>query len=240
MNHNLCAVGIPIVGLPSWELMRSIVGLNSPHGFRYITSGEYRRPLPIDDARNKIVKEFLSDKKLEWLLFVDSDAVLHNQTLNRLLSWDKPIVSALCFTRRVPIVPSFYGEQNDDGYYEVNLQTAMNWLASHPQLLTKSAAIIPKSNEALMQSPFVGMHATLIKREVIEAMEPPYFVMKREEKVGEDVFFCLQAAKLGYKSYVDMSVVAGHQSLHEFAGLDFQAWALWMQQQKKYLSKNVT
>ena len=231
----LGAVGIPIVGLPSWELMRSIIGLKSPQGFAYFTVGEYRRPKPIDTARNEIVEMFLADERLEWLMFVDSDATLHPLTLNRLLSWRVPIVSVLCFTRRVPVIPGVFGEFVEDDKREVKIQPIMDWLAQHPQLLTRAATILKTDYEdGLIESSFVGMHATVIRREVFENMKPPYFVLNQEKQNGEDVYFCEKAAQLGFKSYVDMSVVAGHQSMQEITALDFQAWMLWAQQQEVF------
>ena len=240
MATNLGMVAINIVGLPSWELMQSIIGLKSPRGFRYFTVGEYRRPLPLDKSRDLIIKEFLSDKSMEWLLFVDSDAVLHPLTLNRLLSWKKPIVSALCFTRTTPIIPSVYGERNTEGKVRTQIQEVIEWITKHPQLLTRSATILQEPEPwALIESTFVGMHTTLIRREVVEAMEELYFLTDPESTkgAGEDVWFCDRAAELGFKSYVDLSVISGHQALHEFAGLDFQAWVLWMAQQGEYMKK---
>jgi len=235
---SLGMVAIPISGLPSWELTRSLVGLKSPRGFRYFTVGEYRRSFPIDTARNKIVKEFLSDKSMEWLLFVDSDAVLHPLTLNRLLSWKAQIVSALCFIRTTPIIPSIYGERIENGLVRTKIQETIEWMADHPELLTRGATILPEAPpDSLLESTFVGMHTTLIRREVLETMIEPYFVSDPESKkgAGEDVFFCDKAAELGFTSYVDMSVISGHQALHEFAGLDFQAWVLWMSQREEYM-----
>ena len=233
---SLGAVGIPVVGLPSWELMRSIVGLKSPGGFAYFTVGEYRRPKPIDAARNELAQMFLENEHLEWLLFVDSDAVLHPLTLNRLLSWDVPIVSALCFVRVLPTVPAFWElEKTADGREKVQMQPTMDFMAQHPELLTGGATILHDApKDALKESGFVGMHTTLIRREVIEKMQPPYFV-SNYKGAGEDVFFCEKARRFGFKSYVDLSVVSGHQMQHQLSGLDFQMSVLWMQQQQEFL-----
>lgn len=232
---SLGAVGIPIVGLPSWELMRSIIGLKSPAGFAYFTVGEYRRPKPIDTARNEIVEMFLADERLEWLMFVDSDATLHPLTLNRLLSWRMPIVSALCFTRRIPVVPTVFGDFVEGDKREIKMQAVMDWLAQHPQLLTRGASLLKTDYDgALIESSFVGMHATVIQRRVFEQMKPPYFLLNQEKQNGEDVYFCEKASRFGLKSYVDMSVVAGHQAMQEISALNFQAWVLWAQQQKAF------
>ena len=237
---SLRMVATNVVGLPTWEFVNSIVGLKSPNGFRFVTVGEYRRPKPLDQSRNEIVGMFLDDKKMEWLLLVDSDAVLHTLTLNRLLSWRVPIVSALCFIRTTPVIPSVYGERVGDGEAKVKIQETVEWLSGHPEMLTRGATILHKpEKEALIESSFVGMHTTLIRREVLEGMKEPYFLTDPESKkgAGEDVYFCDKAMELGFKSYVDLSVISGHQALHEFAGLDFQAWVLWMTQQGEYLKK---
>lgn len=237
--NDLGAVGIRISGQPTWELMRSIVCLKSPHGFKYITVGEQRRFADIDVAANELVQDFLSDGNLEWILFVDDDAVVHPLTLTRLLSWNQPIVSALAFTRRVPIAPVVFGTIKVNDGYPIEFQDTMHWLARYPELLTQSATILHEAPEdALYQVGFTGLHCTLIRREVFEKMNRPYFVKTGKMGQGEDTYFCEHARALGYKIYVDRSVISGHIGLHEFAGLDFQAWALWMQQREEYLRKN--
>lgn len=234
---NVGAVAIPVSGLPSWGLMNSIIGLKSPHGFRYMTVGEYRRPKPIAQARNELVEMFLEDKRLEWLLFVDSDAVLHRQTLNRLLSWNKQIVSALCFLRHTPVLPAAWGKEVRPGKVKIKIQEVKDWLGKHPELMTKGATILKEAPEdALIQSSHVGMHTTLIRRRVLEIMEPPYFVADQESKSGggEDFYFCRKARQLNFQPFVDLSVISAHQWLHDFAGVDFHAWMYWMAQQEEY------
>jgi len=227
------AIGIPVCGLPSWTLVRGLMSLQWPAGSRgFITAGEYDRPLPIDVAHNRIIEAFLSDRRLEWLLQVDADATLHPQTLLRLMSWNQPVVGALCFTRRCPASPTIYAGQPEgtpEGYYRIHIAETKRWLERHPELVVNQATVLePRPEDALTPVDFTGAHCLLVHRRVLEAIEPPWFkrlMPDGEVSTGADRHFCERVREAGFPIYVDRSVLSGHIiGERAVGGMDFLAW----------------
>lgn len=227
------AIGIPICGYPSWQLVRGLMSLAWPAGPRgFITAGETDRPLPIDVAHNRIIETFLSDKRLEWLLMVDADATLHPKTLLRLLSWNQPVVGALCFTRHCPAGPTIYAgrrEGDPEGYYVIRVAETRAWLTAHPEMAVNQATVMePRPDDALAPVDFTGAHCLLVRRDVLEAVGSPWFERLLPEGghgTGADRDFCEKARRAGFPLYVDRSVLAGHMVGERCIGaLDFLAW----------------
>lgn len=227
------ALGIPVCGLPSWHLVRSLMSLEWPDEQRaFITAGEYDRPLPIDAAHNRIIETFLAEPRLEWLFMVDADATLHPQTLLRLLSWNRPIVGALCFSRYPPPHPTIYAghpANAPEGHSRIHIDETRAWLESHSALVTNAAALLdPRPADALVEVDFTGAHCLLVHRTVLEAIAAPWFerlLSPSELGTGADRDFCQKARAKGFSVCVDRSVVAGHLSgEHVIAALDFLVW----------------
>jgi hypothetical protein len=227
------AIGIPVCGYPSWQLVRGLMSLEWPGGPRgFITAGEADRPLAIPEAHNRIIETFLSDKRLDWLLMVDADATLHPQTLLRLLSWNQPVVGALCFSRYCPVAPTIYAGQPagaPEGYYRIHYAETRAWIVAHPELLSNRDAVLqPRPDDALTPVDFTGAHCLLVRRDVLEAVGAPWFrrlTPESEAATGADRYFCERARAAGFPLYVDRSVVSGHMVGGRCIGaLDFLAW----------------
>jgi hypothetical protein len=219
-------IGIPAVGAPSWPLFDSLVQMEQPdgEGIRY----EKELGWAIDVARNRLAsKLLLSD--CEAILMADSDAAMHSGTLKRLASWNVPIVGALAFSRFKPMIPTICAGRTDDyNSYRVRVSETVDWLKHNPGLIVSGAALLdPAPADSLRplheDGGFTGGHCLLIRREVFEAMEPPWF---SNRKGYEDRFFCEKAIAAGFPLYVDRSVVAGHVWGEEaqLGALDFLAW----------------
>ena len=218
-------IGIPTLGVPSWPLFDSLVQMKAPDG----GSIQYCRAsgLAVDLARNHLVDELLLST-CDAIMMVDSDAGLHPGTLNRLASWDKPIVGALAFSRFTPMIPTICAGRTDDYYsYYVRVDETVDWLKHHPDLIGTGPALLdPAPADSLRplheDSGFTGGHCLFIRREVFEAMEPPWF----SNRLGyEDRYFCEKAIAAGFPLYVDRSVVAGHvYGDRQVGALDFLAW----------------
>jgi hypothetical protein len=234
------AVGVPGMGPPTWGLVRSLLGLRNPADCGTEDNWTFLNVVgrPVEDARNELVERFLRTRR-EWLLFVDSDAVLHPDTLLRLLSWQVPVVGALAFTRYTPPMPIVYAGHSPawaglaHPSYAIQVEETRQWLLAHPALLEKRECAIldPAPADSLRQVDFTGCHCLLIHRQIVEALPPPWFERARARDgwtpggTGEDYLFCQRVHTLRVPIYVDRSVVAGHVwGERPLAGLDFMAW----------------
>jgi len=181
----------------------------------------------VDSALNDLI-EFMLGTKAEWFLLMASDAAVHPLAVERLLSWDKPLVAALSFLRYAPILPAVYRAQNEKGQFRSEVELVIQWIREHPHLmaLNEPALLEPRPEGALLEVRRFGTHVTLIHREVLEAIEPPWFKRQSEFGSGEDFYFVEQAEAAGYQPYVDLSQVAAHKWGDWVLGaLDFMVWA---------------
>jgi len=216
------AIGIPVCGGADWTLKDSLQGLQVYGDRIEIRAGKPDRPIPIVEAHNRIVKTFLETDR-GWLLNHDMDAILHPATLLRLMAWDVPIVGPLCFTRYTPVTPTVSRGRARDKLFKNHFQPGWKllldevreWIRQHPGLWTNEPVCLdPIPQDSLWPVAFTGAHAMLIRRDVLEAMEPPWFVRttpKNQQGTGLELGFCERALALGFKTYVDMSTVAGHK-----------------------------
>lgn len=109
-------IGIPMTGLirSEWHLsfMGQIIPCNWSHGTAVHIFPNYS-PLGflVAEARNLIVKKFI-EGGFEWLLFIDHDVLLPNNTLLKFNKYmrDKkyPIVGGLYFAKGLPAEPLVY------------------------------------------------------------------------------------------------------------------------------------
>lgn len=216
-------IGVPILGDPPWPFVESLLGLRAPNGFRFVRRG----PAPVDIARNQLVVAFLKSGD-SHLLMVDSDAVLHPATLERLLSWDVPVVSALAFMRRGPLLPTVYKEQRPDDpeAFQTRLLEVHTWLARYPQMLKSTPVVLdPRPDDALYEVDRSGCHCVLIRRDVLLSIQAPWFVRDELYNAKEDFNFYRLVQEAGYPVYVDLSCMAAHlYGDRPLAALDHLVW----------------
>jgi len=225
-------VGIPVASPPTWALHDSIMGLKTPKGFSEVRAGAPDRPLPIADARNSLVEGLLAYPEYGWLLQIDQDAILHPETLMRLISWDVPIISPLVFARYPPIMPVAFSKRGPDlteNEYTVEIDEVRHWIGMHEKMWTSEPVVLdPTPEDSLIRRWFVGTHCLLVRRDVFETIEPPWFKRETEpgrQATGSDRYFCQKAVAAGFPIYMDRSVVAGHMyGQRSLGSLDFLAW----------------
>jgi SAM-dependent methyltransferase len=222
--------------------LESLLVLRQPeNGWLWMRAwGGKEEKLAVDVARNTVVDTFLHahergrcPEPLEWLLQVDGDAVLHPETLRRLLSWGQPCVGALCVTRYTPPLPVVFGEMTAETSpttrrYRVMVDQLLDWLLKHPQLATREGpACLEEAPEgSLWQVGFTGAHCFLVHRRVYEALDPPWFGIdpRSAHGTGVDRLFFERVREAGFPVYVDCSVVAGHLGPRCLGMLDWLAW----------------
>lgn len=160
--------------------------------------------MPVDSNRNSIAKKLLGTDN-EWLLTIDSDIEPPPMVLEELLSHGKKVVGAVCWS-------SMGGEEG--GRWE-------SFGIPYPVIMSKN----PKggwnvdreaasSEERLVECDSGSTACLLLHREVLEAIEPPWFRLQYDKdglcNAGEDFTFFDKVKAKGYGVYVDLALQCGH------------------------------
>lgn len=134
--------------------------------------------------RNKLAAGALD--KYTHLLMVDSDMEFNPDTLERMLAHDKPILGLAANHRRLP------------------LESVVKPL--------KEADVHKELPKELFQAMSCGTGVMLIKSEVFKKIPAPWFEFSYEngERIGEDVSFCMKAAKQDIPVFVDPTIAVRH------------------------------
>jgi len=188
-NQHL-AIGIPCTFpfIPS-SFFYSFVMMEKP-AFTFVHADNGH----IDDLRNNLV-----DKALEigatHLLMCDVDQVYHPDTITRLLSHRLPVVGALVHRRYPPfdslMLKTVEIDERRNGYVSID-----EW----------------KDGE-LVEVDATGGGCLMFNMEVFRKIPRPWFKTSLNPDgsvVGEDIGFCQELKKAGYRIFVDTSVPAGH------------------------------
>lgn len=172
---------------------------------------------PIDIARNALAQEFLLETKADYLLFVDNDATFHPEAILRLLAHRLPMVSGCMYTRTIPPKPTmarYMGRaSNGKDYYKfMDTVKAIVYHANKHQVerVSENDYLFPPTKQDLYAVDAVGMHFTLIRRDVLQAVDMPHFIMRGSTGAGEDFYFCKRVREAGFPIYVDLSIHTGH------------------------------
>lgn len=164
--------------------------------------------LPIERNRGHLVNLALADTAVTHCLFLDTDIVPNDLNfLDIMVSYDIPIVGLLCTKRIAPYEPILIKMDAPKD------QVLNGFWVHHPKGLVEVDA--------------TGTGCLLVKREVFEAMEQPYFVFYNNYRKGiyqsEDVYFLEKSKKYGYKVYVDTKHTCKHYGPYGFGIDDFYA-----------------
>lgn len=146
-----------------------------------------------------IAREELGKKAMamdaDYLFMIDDDMVAPDDLFERLYAADKDIVAPLAFTRNFPHKPVMYS--CIEGWDPV---IQREHFVNH--------AILNYPKEKLAQCDAVGFGAVLIKMECLKKMPQPWFM--NFNKTGEDINFCYEARKYGFKTWMDTRIKLGH------------------------------
>ncbi len=167
------------------------------------------KSFPLDLSRNRLVAKAL-ELGATHVLFLDADMTFPAGLLQKLLENDADICGALYFKRTPPFAPtpSHFGAGGD------------------PQML--SPVTLP-DEPGIVECDVVGMGATLIRREVFEALEKPWFYYEPYRPTGEmivteDVPFCRNAKNAGFEIVCDTRITCGHLRWDTVGPEHWRAW----------------
>jgi GT2 family glycosyltransferase len=168
----------------------------------------------IDLGRNTICKRFLTSG-FDYLLMHDNDATWHPDAIQRLVDRALPVVSGIIFKRALPTVPTIgvYAGTSVDGHQMYGFARTINRILDKVEKEgipeEKNELLYPEQPDDIQEIDGAGAHFMLIRRDVIEAIQYPWYECSTTNG-GEDFDFCRKVHKAGFKMYVDYSVFTGH------------------------------
>lgn len=153
----------------------------------------------VGNVLTPIARQHIADVALnngfDYLFFIDDDMICPTDLFERLYKHQKDIVGALAFMRFPPHKPVIY--KLNEGYDNVEHKS---YYISEPMLT------YPK--DTLVECDAVGFGSVLINCKILKAMHSPWFTAATG--AGEDIQFCFDARKAGFKVYMDTATKLGH------------------------------
>ena len=172
--------------------------------------------MSIDVARNWLVERFLASD-CNFLMFIDNDATFHPDAVARLRSHDVPMVCGCMYTKALPPRPTtgdYLGVAADGkeyyGYGKVAYDILLKGREHGFNKAERNDILFPQTKTDLRPIDGAGMHFCMIRRDVFEKVERPYFILHGKTGAGEDFYFSKKVRKAGFPIYVDLSVQTGH------------------------------
>lgn len=158
--------------------------------FNWFFMGEIFIPF----AREQLAKATL-DYGCDYLFMVDDDMLAPFDLFYQLVKHDVDIVAPLAFTRNPNHAPVCCVTR--EGFDPAS---------KRPYFFKDTIMAYPRNQ--LFECDAVGFGAVLIKRKVLETMPKPLFL--NTSPTGEDILFCNEAKKYGFRVFMDSSIKLGH------------------------------
>lgn len=190
-------IAIPTARNIEAETFKSIYDLEIPDG--YEAQFQYFYGYNIDQVRNLIADWVV--KGFDYLFSVDSDIAFPKDTLKKLLSHDRDMVTGL-YIQRKP------GEH----ILEVYEHNGHGGVVNIPYGKIRDRGLVEIAS--------CGFGCVLVKAEVMRAIPYPHFkyhsAIDHKNTISEDVDFCRKAINRGFKMYADTSIQCRHIGSTEF------------------------
>jgi glycosyl transferase family 2 len=151
---------------------------------------------------------FQGEIKYDYIMWIDSDQVFEPEQFKKLLD-------RLEENRNIHSISGLYLNEEGQEYGA----TIINQDPKFPDLKANghlSHGDVKDKKEAIRVD-FNGMGFMLVRRGVFEAISYPWFIQLRYEDptvieyTSEDAGFCLRASEAGFATYVDPTVIVGHE-----------------------------
>lgn len=136
----------------------------------------------------------------ERLLIIEQDMILPRDALTKHAAYTEPIVGSMYFRHEPPHHP-IIASLDRQGELQIPFPLDVERMLKSPRLYPMSA---------------VGMGCTSIRRDVLESWpkdKPIWELGKTSDGTvvtSHDYYFCLEAGKHGFKTYVDSSLICRH------------------------------
>lgn len=181
-----------------------LLGIVLPFGTRYsLHTGCY-----VVDSCNRAYSKLKEGE--DWVMLMGDDHRFPPEIVLKLVGLmyenDLDIITPLCFKRDFPPTPVVYRYQKMKQKDPRSERSAWNE--------KKEMGLVPINlndfpQGGLIEVDGVGSAGMVVRRRVIEKMEPPWFRFGVGHW-GEDLHFCRRAQDLGFKIWVDLDMPLGH------------------------------
>jgi len=190
------------------------------------TIKDYAGKSGVADAHNHLIRNFLMTD-YEWMLMMDSDCIITPLHIERMASWQAPVVSALIFRSKPPYAPTIYRTRGDPGWLN-EFEWIREWLSEHLDqlgIIDHAPVIQAPRRNPLHTIAQAGTHCMLVHRSVFLDIGPPWFEATFESGAGSDFNFVEKAQEAAYDVMVDLSAIAGHLEGSYCTGpIDWLVW----------------
>lgn len=160
--------------------------------------------LGVDVLRGINQKPYNSEIDYDFLMWIDSDVIFKPEDIMKLINYNLDIVSG-CYIMR------------DNQNYPIVEKLDYDYFLKHSSFKFISRQDIQNKTK-LFEVAYVGFGFLCIKKGVFEAMKYPYFEPVKmilneniQDYASEDVSWCINIRKLGFKIFVDPTVIVGHE-----------------------------
>jgi choline kinase len=145
-------------------------------------------------ARKKLVFE-AHERKMTHLFYVDSDMSFEGDTLGRLLAHKKDVIGVSYHQRMLPLTTTVRVKTPDGAHM-----------------------MVAEIQDTLFECDAVATGCMLIDMKIFETIEKPWFFYKDDDvyPVGEDIWFCMQVKKAGFKIWCDPTIKVMHIGEYEY------------------------
>jgi GT2 family glycosyltransferase len=160
----------------------------------------------LDLTSYQFTNELIGKLDYDYMMWIDSDIIFTPQQFQRLLDHKEDIVSGL-YLMDGGNAYATVKDWNED-YFQQN---------GNFQFMTPDKIIPFQKNGKLFPSVYTGFGFILIKRGVFESMRYPWFkpefvnIRGSTDFTMEDVAWCREITKLGYKVMIDPNIIVGHE-----------------------------
>lgn len=185
---------IPCYAPATQECMESVINLITICKNKYDIRIKMINDYTVDLARNKAFEYFLSTDA-DYLFFVDSDIIVTEEVLEKLISADKPIISGV-YNKK-----SFVQRETTICYVDEQ----KNWRVYKPNEI----------KDELFKIDACGFGCVLIKRDTVRFMSDKmkkicFRFIQQLHYISEDIYFCTECSKYNIEIWCDGSAKVAH------------------------------
>ena len=156
----------------------------------------------VSRARNKITDLFIEDKECKYLMFIDSDIRFNRGFINRLRSHDKGIVGGAYLKKKLPYAPVMNAQLGEEGELSIMREIGTGFMMIRKDVFEAIRVMYPEQSYHYDDDERGGAAKRGYDWWRVGVYEDRY--------LSEDYFFCQLAATLGYKTYLDKSILCQH------------------------------